>query len=124
MAWILGKRSNDNLKGVDENLQSVIKSSISNSPLDFVVTCGVRTIEEQRVLVKLGKSTTMKSNHLTGKAVDIAVLVDGKVNWELKNYKLVAAHIKNVAKRMGIPIVWGGDWTTFIDGPHFELGKL
>lgn len=124
MAFKLGKRSNDNLKGVDEGLQSVIKSSITDSPLDFVVTCGLRTLEEQQILFKLGKSKTMKSKHITGKAVDIAVLVDGKINWELKNYKIVASHIKKVAKSMGIPIVWGGDWKTFIDGPHFEVGTL
>jgi peptidoglycan L-alanyl-D-glutamate endopeptidase CwlK len=22
-----------------------------------------------------------------------------------------------------VPIVWGGDWRTFKDGPHFELDR-
>ena len=31
-----------------------------------------------------GKSTTMRSRHLTGHAIDFAVLIAGKVTWELK----------------------------------------
>ena len=26
-------------------------------------------------------------------------------------------------KELNIPIVWGGDWKTFKDGPHFELDR-
>jgi len=22
-----------------------------------------------------------------------------------------------------VPIIWGGDWTSFRDGPHFELNR-
>lgn len=123
MAWKLGKKSLERLAGVKEPLQNVIKSAIVDSPYDFSITCGLRTVEEQRVLFNLGKTTTMKSRHLTGDAVDIAVFVDGKLTWELKYYKAVATHIKKVAARLGVKITWGGDWKTFIDGPHFQLEK-
>jgi peptidoglycan L-alanyl-D-glutamate endopeptidase CwlK len=122
MAWKLGKKSLERLAGVKEPLQNVIKSAIVDSPYDFSITCGMRTVEEQKVLVATGKSKTMKSKHLTGDAVDIAVFVDGKLTWELKYYKAVATHIKKVAAKLGIKITWGGDWG-FVDGPHFQLEK-
>ena len=39
------------------------------------------------------------------------------------NKKLVeiSKHIKTVAKEMGMEIVWGGDWKTLYDTPHYEL---
>lgn len=123
MAWKFGKKSLERLAGVKEPLQTVIKSAIVDSPYDFSITCGMRTVEEQKVLVATGKSKTMKSKHLTGDAVDIAVFVDGKLTWELKYYKAVATHIKKVAAKLGIKITWGGDWKSFIDGCHFQMEK-
>jgi peptidoglycan L-alanyl-D-glutamate endopeptidase CwlK len=121
-----GKRSTDKLVGVGESLIGVMTAAITDSPLDFAITCGLRTVEEQKILVATGKSRTMKSKHLTGHAVDIVVFVDGKVTWEFKYYKQVATHIKKTAAKMGIEIVWGGEaWApTFIDGPHFQVSKL
>ena len=26
-------------------------------------------------------------------------------------------------QKLGIPITWGGDWTTTVDRPHFELKR-
>ena len=123
MAWKFGKKSKERLAGVKKPLQDLFNMAIVDSPYDFSITCGVRTVEEQKVLVATGKSKTMKSKHLTGDAVDIAVFVDGKLTWELKYYKAVALHIEKVAKRMGIGILWGGRWASFVDGPHFELTK-
>lgn len=123
MAWKFGKKSKERLAGVKKPLQDLFNAAIADSPYDFSITCGLRTVEEQRVLVVTGKSRTMKSKHLTGDAVDIAVFVDGKITWDLKYYKAVAAHIKKVAVRMGIKIEWGGDWKSFIDAVHYQLGK-
>jgi peptidoglycan L-alanyl-D-glutamate endopeptidase CwlK len=65
----------------------------------------------------------MNSRHLKGNAVDIAVFVDGKLTWDFKYYKQVSEHIKATAKLLDIPIIWGGDWKSFIDGPHYELDR-
>lgn len=121
MSFRFGTRSNNNLKGVKPELVKLMKESIVNSPYDFMITCGLRTKEQQKVLVATGKSRTMKSKHLTGDAVDIAVLFNGEVSWELKYYKEVATHVKKMAKTLGIRVTWGGDWSGFIDGPHFQL---
>ena len=29
--------------------------------------------------------------------------------------------MKLAAEDIGIPLEWGGDWTSFKDGPHFQL---
>lgn len=122
MPYKFGVRSKSNLAGVKPALQTLFNEAITDSPYDFVITCGMRTLEEQRVLVATGKSTTMKSKHLTGNAVDIACFDEaGKITWNGKYYKAVAAHIKKVAKKQGTAIVWGGDWASFVDMPHFQL---
>ncbi|WP_338967531.1 M15 family metallopeptidase [Fusobacterium nucleatum] len=115
------KASLDKLNGVDLKLVNLMKEAIKNSPYDFKITEGLRTVERQKELVKTGKSKTMNSYHLKGKAVDIAVLIDNKVTWDFKYYKEVASHIKEVAKKLGYVITWGGDWKTFKDGPHFQI---
>jgi peptidoglycan L-alanyl-D-glutamate endopeptidase CwlK len=98
-----------------------MQTALQDSPFDFIITEGVRSLETQTILFNTGKSRTMNSRHLNGRAVDIAVLVDGKVTWDFKYYKEVAAHIKMVAQKLNISITWGGDWKSFLDGPHFEL---
>jgi peptidoglycan L-alanyl-D-glutamate endopeptidase CwlK len=116
MTFSFGNRSKERLTGVHPDLVKVIEEAIKESPLDFSITEGLRTKERQKELFDAGKSQT-------GKAVDIAVLVDGKVTWEFPKYQLVADHIKKIAKDMKIDIVWGGDWQSFKDGPHFELHR-
>ncbi len=123
MAYSFSTKSVGKLSGVHNDLQRVMLASIVNSPLDFGITEGLRTKERQQELFNEGKSQTMRSRHLTGHAVDIVVLVNGKVSWDFKDYQLVADHIKARAKELNIPIVWGGDWTSFKDGPHFELNR-
>lgn len=95
----------------------------------FSITEGVRTLDRQKVLFASGASTTMESRHLTGHAVDVALWLDwdgdGDVDlrWDWPLYEKFARGVKLTAAKLGIPIVWGGDWKTFKDGPHFELSK-
>ena len=121
--YSFGTKSSEKLAQVHPDLQRVFNEAIKNSPLDFSITEGLRTIERQKELFSAGKSQTMRSRHLTGKAVDIAVLVNGVITWDFSKYQIVADHIKKVAKELKIDIVWGGDWQSFRDGPHFELHR-
>lgn len=115
------KTSIEKLQTVDTRLQELFKKAIINSPYDFCITEGIRNLEKQKEYVAKGVSKTLNSKHLTGKAVDIAVIVNNKITWEWKYYKEVADHIKAVAEEFGLKITWGGDWKTFKDGPHFQL---
>jgi peptidoglycan L-alanyl-D-glutamate endopeptidase CwlK len=121
MAYQLSARSKANLVGVHPDLVAVVNRAIEISTIDFVVTCGLRNIAEQKRLLALGATKTMKSRHLTGHAIDVAAL-DGKtIRWDWPLYAIIAKAFKQAAAELNIPIEWGGDWTTFKDGPHFQL---
>lgn len=117
------RRSLDNLVGVHEDLVKVMTESIKDSPYDFGITEGFRTPQRQKELYDKGLSKTLQGRHMTGHAVDIAVWVSGKLTWDFDYYVSVADHIKKVAKELQVPIVWGGDWRSLKDGPHFELDR-
>lgn len=123
MAWVFSARSLSNLKGIHPDLRRVVDRALELSPVDFVVIEGLRTKERQSHLVKIGASKTLNSRHLTGHAVDVAPILDGEIRWDWPLYHKLAAAFKTAAKELNIPIVWGGDWRTFKDGPHFELDR-
>ena len=110
-----------NLAGVHPDLQLVMYHAIVNSPLDFSITEGRRTMDRQKELVNVGASMTINSRHLTGHAVDVAVFIGREARWDWPLYDRLAEHIKATAQKLGIPIEWGGDWKRFKDGPHYQL---
>lgn len=109
------------MAGVHPALIVVAGLALTLSPVDFGVTCGMRTIAEQKKLLAEGKTQTMNSRHLTGHAIDLAAMPDGKLSWDWGYYHQLAVAMKQAASILGVPIEWGGDWTTFKDGPHFQL---
>lgn len=119
--YIFGQASESNLIGVHPDLVKVVRRALELTPIDFKVIEGRRTLERQRELVKAGASQTLNSRHLTGHAVDIVPLPDGKVSWEWKYFYPMADAMKQAAAELGITVEWGGNWTTFKDGPHFQL---
>ncbi len=111
------------LEGVHPDLVKVVHRAIQNSNVDFAVLEGLRTPERQQQLVKSGASLTLKSRHLTGHAVDLGAIVGGQVRWDWPLYYKISEVMKDAARDLKIPITWGGDWTMFKDGPHFELNR-
>ncbi len=117
----LGTRSLQNLSGVHPDLVAVVKRAIQITEQDFTVIEGIRNIDRQRQLYRTGKSQTLNSRHLTGHAVD---MVPWPVDWnDLERFEVMAEAMKSAADELDIPIVWGGDWASFYDGPHFELDR-
>ena len=123
MSFRLSSRSRARLVGVHPALIAVVEAAIARSPVDFMITEGLRTAERQAVLVKAGASRTTRSRHLTGHAVDVAAFVEGQVRWDWPLYGLIADAFKAAALDLKTPLIWGGDWKTLRDGPHFELGR-
>ena len=149
MSFKLSQRSLDKLEGVNPKLVAVVQKAILLTKVDFGVTYGLRTVEEQEKLVAAGRSQTMKSKHITGHAVDLMAYVDGKGCWELNVYDDLADAMAQAARDEGVAIRWGAAWhindirmykgtmeqammdyidlrrsegkRPFIDGPHFEL---
>lgn len=123
MSFRLSQRSLKRLAGVHPRLVALVKEASALTPVDFMVTEGLRTPARQAALVRAGASRTRRSRHLTGHAVDVAALVDGQVRWDWPLYPRIAAAFKAAAARQGTAIVWGGDWPALRDGPHFELDR-
>lgn len=123
MSFRLSQRSRAALQGVHPDLAAVVEAAIELTPVDFMVTEGLRTAARQAELVRAGASRTLNSRHLTGHAVDVAAWVDGQVRWDWPLYPRIAEAFKAAAKGRGIRLIWGGDWPRLRDGPHFELDR-
>jgi peptidoglycan L-alanyl-D-glutamate endopeptidase CwlK len=112
----LSKRSLKKLEGVHPDLVATVKRAIELTKVDFGVTYGVRTLEEQKKLYESGRSQTMNSKHLIqdsgySHAVDL-VAYDGKdVVWELNVYDDIADAMAAAARETGCAIKWGAAWT-------------
>ena len=145
--FVFSSTSLTRLNGVDDRLVKVVKRALELSTQDFAVLEGLRTKERQAELVRKGASQTMNSNHITGRAVDLVPIVDGKVSWDWKYFYPIAEAMRKAAKELGVQVKWGGSWdvlntttvpTTklvenyvatrrkqgrkaFTDGPHYEL---
>lgn len=121
MSFRLSNRSLNQLKGVHPDLVAVVHEAIRTTPVDFMVTEGLRSPQRQAALIHAGASRTLNSRHLTGHAVDVAAWVEGQVRWDWPLYPRIAEAFKAAAKAKGVALVWGGDWPRLRDGPHFEL---
>jgi len=147
--WRFSKRSLQRLEGVKPELVEVTKTALELSRIDFGVTCGLRTVQEQRELVARGASRTMRSKHITGDAVDVVAYIGKRISWELSLYDDIADAFKAAAMEHDVKIRWGAAWNVpdlrewdgtmqdamdfyidtrrsqgrrpFIDGPHIEL---
>jgi peptidoglycan LD-endopeptidase CwlK len=140
----LSNRSLQRLYGVDVSLVRVVKRAIEITSQDFMVTEGLRTYEQ--CCINYGKGRTalqcsvkgvpakyaqpnlskvtwlnnpFASKHATGKAID---LVPYPVDWnDLKKFHMIAVAMKQAATELKVKIVWGGDWKSSKDYPHFEV---
>lgn len=118
---MLTERDFDRLDGVHPDLTLLVELMGVYCPMPFTVLEGLRSEERQAELVASGASTTMNSRHLTGHAVDLAPLVNGQPSWDWAYYHPFANHMKGAGNMCGVPLEWGGDWTSFKDGPHWQL---
>ncbi|PIT16660.1 endolysin [Snodgrassella alvi] len=140
----LSNRSLQRLYGVDASLVKVVKRAIELTRQDFMVTEGLRTHEQ--CCINYGKGRTAQqcslkgvpakyaqpdlskvtwlnnpfaSKHVTGRAID---LIPYPIDWnDLKKFHLIAAAMKQAAAELGVRIIWGGDWKSSKDYPHFEI---
>ena len=82
-----------------------------------------RTIEQQRLYVRSGRSKTMNSMHLRKLAIDLNLFINGN-----------AATVEDIRplgkwwEGLDVHNRWGGSWrglvesgqSSFVDSPHFE----
>lgn len=116
MAFRLSQRSLDRLEGVHPEMVAVVERAIQLTEVDFGVTQGVRTLEEQKANVAAGRSQTMRSKHLLqddgfSHAVDVVAYVGSDVSWELNLYDDICDAFKQAAEEVGCSIKWGAAWS-------------
>jgi peptidoglycan LD-endopeptidase CwlK len=101
-------------------------NAVKGQPLTYRIISGTRTYAEQDALFAkkppVTKARGGQSNHNFGIAWDIGIFENGKyyegnTSKEDKAYVDLGALIK-----AGVPgVEWGGDWTSFVDKPHYQL---
>lgn len=134
MPYAFGPTSTARLNTCHELLRELFARVIKRPdlPHDLTVLCGTRSKAEQDAAFKSGASKLAwpksKHNKTPSEAVDVAPIVKGSVSWDWTAYHAVAPIIKDEWAKMqreglthGVTLSWGGDWTVFKDGPHWEL---
>ena len=147
-----------NLKGVDKRLIDVfnlardkyLSKNFAGDSLDMKIIEGMRSYERQRKLYEKGASQTLQSNHLTGNAIDVIPVVNGKEeHGDWFYFYPVANAMDKAADELGVILTWGAAWTgttetwddskeavneykairrsqgrsVFLDGAHWEIPK-
>jgi len=123
----------ERLAHVEPDLVRVVQKCLARGN-KFVVTYGLRTVEEQAHLYAQGRTEpgnivtwTMNSRHLPNRnglseAVDLAPVDEhGNIDWEnLGAFDHLAAEMKAAAAECGVAIERGADFKR-PDRPHFQL---
>lgn len=118
------------------NLIEKINTKVLTGRAKVRIAQGLRTFAEQDALyaqgrTKPGKKVTNakggQSIHNYGLAVDIVLILDGKTaSWDEKSdfdKDRQSDWMEVVSEFKKAGWVWGGDWRTFKDMPHFEKTK-
>ncbi|MFV8870078.1 M15 family metallopeptidase [Serratia fonticola] len=124
MKRILSQQSELALQDIHPDLVAVVRNAHARCEIAFSVIEGRRSLDRQKKLKASGVSQTLSSRHLTGHAVDLVPWINNIIPWnDWSAFMTVADSMKAAAKELNIPLIWGGDWKSLRDGPHFELPK-
>jgi peptidoglycan L-alanyl-D-glutamate endopeptidase CwlK len=75
-----------------------------------------RTVEQQQLYYRAGRTKTMNSMHLKKCAQDISFFKDGKLLSSVRELK----HLGDAWEKISSSNQWGGNWNSFKDTPHFQ----
>lgn len=119
------------------DLVKVVMKADEISEVNFFVTEGARSVDQQRKYVDEGKSQTMRSRHIPACneckmscAVDLAIWEDkdddrvidaDEVSWKFDHYKKLAKAMQEAARIEGVPVEWGACWSDLRSGDIDDL---
>jgi hypothetical protein len=90
-----------------------------------------RSPEEQKRLISIGASKTMKSRHLNRLAIDFVIRrnVGNDPGSDVPVWKIITSWEQAILlgefwEDMDRKNVWGGFWQSFRDAPHFERRQI
>ena len=134
-----GRDSTRRMQGVDARLVACATAVLKRCPCDLTIPIlgGLRTQEEQQRLYARGRTRSGKivtqldgvkrqSMHQSGRALDIvpwdpvrqAAVWPPAESWD---WDEIQRWMNTESERMGIDLVWGGNWKGFTDCPHWEI---
>lgn len=124
------KASKSKLETCHADIQRVMNEVIREK--DCTIICGARTQKEQQKAFAEGFSkidgVAQISMHQISKDRPKSLAVDVlpyPINWnDVEGHTEFARFVLATAKRLNVNLVWGGDWKTFKDRPHFELASF
>lgn len=130
----LSEKSKEKLSTCSEPLIDLVEAVSRHYPIQVIE--GHRNKEKQDEAYEKGfsklKYPESKHNSFPSLAVDLAPLIDGKIDWNNKKqwYHFVG-FVEGMAAALGIQVRSGADWDrdrnvsdqSFIDLPHIELIK-
>ncbi len=143
--YAFGKESRSKLATCHQDLQLIMNEAIAISNVDFGIAEGERSIAQQIIYFREGKSkidgVTQKGKHnySPSLAVDIYPFIEGKPKWDNEHLSYLAGVFHAVSEmlfktgKINHKLRWGGNWNSdgtilidqsFDDRPHFELVKL
>ena len=120
-------RSESNIATLLPEVQPMARALVqkaADSGITIKVIGGTRSYEQQDALYARGRTAPGAivtkarggySNHNFGIAFDIGVFSGGRYLPESPQYKAVGA------LGMELGLEWGGNWTSLVDQPHFQL---
>lgn len=124
----LSDSSKSNLEGVHPDLVRVVELALTYTEIDFGVSQGVRTVEQQKEMVAGGVSLTMNSRHIPESnecnlscAVDLTAWVGGSLTWKQWTFRKIAKAMFRAAIELGVQVETGGHWRSVEDWPHWQL---
>ena len=84
----------------------------------FTVTAGelYRSLEQQQIYFKTGRSKTLNSQHMKRLAIDLNFFVNGKLTWSKDILAPVGAYWESLNPKNR----WGGNFKSLCDVPHYE----
>jgi len=131
-------KSLSKLAGLNPIVRQITERLINQSfhaGVPIVITQGLRTIAQQNQLYAQGRTTSGAivtnarggySYHNYGLAIDFALLLpDGAaVSWDISrdgdgDRERDWLEVAQLGKSLGFE--WGGDWTSYVDMPHFQI---
>ena len=135
MGYRFSSRSLERLRTCHADLVLLMTEALADPdcPSDISVLEGVRNQADQDAAFAAGSSTLRwpqsRHNSTPSMAVDVAPYVNGGITWDWQYYYPLAEHVEQVWNRLFVAgdltgdfaLTWGGDLTTFKDGPHWQL---
>lgn len=118
--------SNSRLASCCWELQVLFREVIKT--VDCTIICGHRDRNSQEKAFREGYSKKHWPDSLHNTHPSLAVDVapydaeTRSIPWDnIEAFENFGKHVKDVASRLGVDVMWGGDWGSFKDYPHWQV---